>query len=120
MKVNVRNHNVNYIKRQAKKIKKEENLTHHEALNLSVQKLGFENWKHFCNKNKNNKSFKDLSIIPIDELNGLSHNGFSNGQDKFDPKIFSKNKKIKNLRIEINKYFKKIKSFNSYRGSYGL
>lgn len=120
MKQSIAKHNVNYVKRLAKKIKKEENLTHHQALNLIAKKFGFKNWKHFYNENKNITPSMDSSAIPMDELIGLCLNGFSNGSEKFDPKTFSEVKKIEKLRIEIKKYFKKTESFNLNRSSYGL
>lgn len=120
MEENVKKHNVDYVKRLAKKLKKEEGITHYEALDQIVQKLGFKNWKHFNNQNKNSNPPSTSPSVPTDELRGLSLNGFSNGYDKFNPKIFSENKKIETLRVEIRKYFRKIKSFNRIRSSYGL
>ncbi|HLE00895.1 MAG TPA: DUF5623 domain-containing protein [Bdellovibrionota bacterium] len=37
------------LKRQAKKIKKEMNVHHHEALDLAAKTAGFSNWKHALN-----------------------------------------------------------------------
>lgn len=113
-------HNIDYVKRLAKKLAKEKNIPHHKALDVIVKKLNYNNWKHFNNENKNHNSFTDLSVIPIDELDGLDLNGFSYENEKFDPKIFSESIKIKKIRTEIQKYFTKIKTFNSIRSSYGL
>lgn len=113
-------HNIDYVKRLAKKIAKERNILHHKALDLIAKKLNYNNWKHFYNENKNYESLKDLSVIPISELDGLDLNGFSYESEKFDQKIFSETQKIKKIRTEIKKYFTKTKSFNSIRTSYGL
>lgn len=113
-------HNVDYVKRQAKKLAKEKNIPHYQALDLIAKKLNYNNWKHFINENKNYNTFKDLSVIPIEELNGLGINGFLYETEVFDPKIFSKTKRIEKIRAEIKKYFTKTKSFNSTIGSRGL
>lgn len=39
-------HSAEYIKRQAKKIKKETGVPHHEALEKAAKNAGFSNWKH--------------------------------------------------------------------------
>ena len=62
MKLSSNKHNIEYIKRLAKNIKKEQNLSHNQALNLTVKKLGFNNWKHFLKesgKSNNNLSPKE-------------------------------------------------------------
>jgi len=120
MKKNVTEHNINCVKRRAKKLKKEKGLAYHEALDQTVQSLNYKNWKHFYNQNKTSNSSSVHSPATTDKLIGLSLNGFSNGKEKFNPKIFSENKKIKNLRTEIRKYFRKTKSFNMKASSYGL
>ncbi|MDF1674948.1 MAG: hypothetical protein P1U44_04455 [Vicingaceae bacterium] len=113
-------HNIDYVKRLAKKLAKEKNIPHHEALDVISKERNYNNWKHFYNENKNHNAFTDLSVIPLVELDGLYLNGFSYKSEKFDPKIFSETKKIKKIRTEIKKYFTKTKSFNSIRTSYGL
>ncbi|WP_179353810.1 hypothetical protein [Winogradskyella vidalii] len=126
MKKNVNKHNVDYVKRLAKKLKKEQNISHHEALNLTVEKFGFNNWKHFLNENKESietkkhNPYDKLSIVDINKLIGLCHNGFSNGNEKIDSSTFSEIQKIEKIRAEIKKYFTKTKSFNLKRSSYGL
>lgn len=42
--------NAKNIKRRAKRIKKEQNIPYHTALEISVKEEGFENWKNFINK----------------------------------------------------------------------
>jgi hypothetical protein len=42
-------HTAEFIKRQAKKLKKQQNLSHHVALDKVSQTCGFANWLHFCN-----------------------------------------------------------------------
>ncbi|UAB82815.1 hypothetical protein INR75_11270 [Zunongwangia sp. SCSIO 43204] len=120
MEQNVKKHNILYAKRLAKKLKKEENLNHHEALNRIARQLKFKNWKHFLKENQVNDPLEDSSRIISDELTGLDLNGFSNNEEKFNQTIFSKTKKIDKLRSQIKKYFTKTKSFNLKRSSYGL
>ncbi len=130
MKQNVKKHNVDYVKRLAKNVKREQNISHHEALNLTVQKFGFNNWKHFLNETE--KQAKEsiehkkpipnnnLSVTDMNKLTGLCLNGFSNGNEEFDSSNFTEIKKIERIRTEIRKYFTKTKSFNKTRSSYGL
>lgn len=42
-------HNVIWVKKLAKKIKKVMGVPHHVALDLAAQEIGFQNWKHFLN-----------------------------------------------------------------------
>ncbi|MGE0569369.1 MAG: hypothetical protein AB7O73_15625 [Bacteroidia bacterium] len=49
-------HNVEYLKRLAKKIKKQQNLTHHQSLDEVAIKIGFRNWKHFLQNTKEKSS----------------------------------------------------------------
>lgn len=130
MKSDVNKHNVDYVKRLSKNLKREQNISHHEALNLTVKKLGFNNWKHFLNetekqtnksiKNKEHSSHNNLPLDDMSKLIGLSLNGFSNENEKFDYSILSEIEKIEKIRAEIRKYFTKTKSFNLKRSSYGL
>jgi hypothetical protein len=129
MKTNVNKHNVDYVKRLAKNVKREQNLSHNEALNITVKKLGFNNWKHFLNEaekqikesvGNNQTNPNNLSVTDLNKLIGLSLNGFSNGNEKFDYSTFTEIKKIEKIRTEIRKYFTKTKSFNLKRSSYGL
>jgi Glyoxalase superfamily protein len=45
-------HNLEYLKRQAKKLKKEQGITHAEALNKIAVSVGYSNWKNLINDNK--------------------------------------------------------------------
>lgn len=45
----VNGHSADYIKRQAKKLKKELGIPHHVALDKAAQNSGFANWKNFVN-----------------------------------------------------------------------
>jgi hypothetical protein len=45
-------HSADYIKRQAKSIKKKEGITHVQALDKSAVLCGYHNWAHFKNSNK--------------------------------------------------------------------
>lgn len=42
-------HTLEFVKRQAKKLKKEKGITHTEALNEVSKGIGFQNWEH-CRK----------------------------------------------------------------------
>lgn len=42
-------HKANHYKCQARKLKKEMRISHHEALDKAVQADGYSNWKHFTN-----------------------------------------------------------------------
>lgn len=42
--------NVEYLKRRAKKIRKERSIRHHEALNEAAKEFGFQKYKHFLNQ----------------------------------------------------------------------
>jgi hypothetical protein len=44
--MNNSNLTLDYIRRQAKKIRKERNITHTQALELLAQEYGYSNWKH--------------------------------------------------------------------------
>lgn len=48
----VNGHTGDFIKRQAKKIKKQENISYVRALEKASINAGFKNWKHFLNANK--------------------------------------------------------------------
>lgn len=39
--------NIDWLKKRAKKIKKELGIPHHEALDLAAKNDGYVNWKHF-------------------------------------------------------------------------
>jgi len=45
-------HSGDYIKRQAKKIKKQEGITYLQALEKAALNAGYNNWMHFLNTNK--------------------------------------------------------------------
>lgn len=55
-------HNIEYVKRLAKQIKKDQSVPHYQALNQAAVKIGFTNWKHCQNALKPKDSvqiFKD-------------------------------------------------------------
>lgn len=66
MKHKVQEHNVEYLKRLAKTIKKQQNVPYYQSLDLVAVNIGFTNWKNFLH-NKNEKSsnlqFKDEDVI---------------------------------------------------------
>lgn len=49
-------HSADYIKRQAKSIKKKEGITHLQALDKSAVVCGYHNWTHFVNSTKGESS----------------------------------------------------------------
>lgn len=61
MKKESKSHNANYIKRQAKSIKKEKGITHLQALDQSAIACGFNNWKHFLNENPKQKPLENIN-----------------------------------------------------------
>lgn len=54
MKQVTSNENVEYLKRLAKKIKKEQKITHQKSLDIVAKNKGYNNWKHFLNFTKTN------------------------------------------------------------------
>lgn len=55
----VNGHTGDFIKRQAKKIKKQENITHLQALDKASINAGFNSWKHFINVNNSRIPSRD-------------------------------------------------------------
>lgn len=51
-----------YLKRQAKKIKKELSIPYVEALDKAASQAGFSNWKHFLNSSKSDSSIEKKTI----------------------------------------------------------
>lgn len=51
----VNGHTGEFIKRQAKEIKKQENISYVQALDKATINAGFKNWKHFLNASKDAK-----------------------------------------------------------------
>lgn len=70
MKQEIKNNTDAYVKRQAKKIKKEQDITHIQALDLAAMKAGFANFKNFQNNlktgNASNRNSKDDKVISKD------------------------------------------------------
>lgn len=60
-------YSADYIKRQAKSIKKKEAITHVQALDRSAVLCGYHNWSHFLNKNKQSNS-----SAPTDKINKMN------------------------------------------------
>jgi hypothetical protein len=57
MKLISKEHKVEYLKRLAKKIKKEQGIPYHQCLDTVAVNIGFSNWKHFLhNKSENLKN----------------------------------------------------------------
>lgn len=49
------NRPITWLKRQAKRLKKERGVTHHEALDMLARKMGFVSWQDFLQE----KGLKD-------------------------------------------------------------
>jgi hypothetical protein len=58
--------NTSFLKRQAKKLKKELNITHTEALDLIAKKNGYSNWKHCISEPSKQPAPK--IVIPEEQL----------------------------------------------------
>ncbi len=62
MKQNTASHTEDYLKRQAKKIKKEQNITHMQALEIAAVQAGFTNFKNFQNSITRDNALKPRTI----------------------------------------------------------
>ena len=58
MKNNTTSQTEVHLKRQAKKIKKEQNITHTQALDIAAREAGFTNFKNFQNSQFKKKAFQ--------------------------------------------------------------
>lgn len=65
-------HTVDHIKRQAKKIKKERSIPHHEALDCACRNAGFSSYKTFLNKNAKNETAPTNRSQPTKKKNDSS------------------------------------------------
>jgi hypothetical protein len=67
----INGHTGDFMKRQAKKIAKEQNIPHHQALEKAAINAGFTNWNHFVNASKKtplpmqNRKTKVLQLNPL-------------------------------------------------------
>jgi hypothetical protein len=61
MKQQIKTHNVAYLKRLAKKLTKEQSISHHQSLDKVAVNFGFVNWKHFLRESSLNSKGKILS-----------------------------------------------------------
>lgn len=62
--MNLQNHTINFYKLQAKKLKRELDVKHTEALNLVAKNYGFSNWID-CQRSIGSKTESVSKIIPI-------------------------------------------------------
>lgn len=90
-------HSADYIKRQAKSIKKKEGITHTEALDKSAIICGYHNWPHFLNKNKQSSSsalpdykrsntmnpYRKLLVAAVNELLDSKHISLDGKDENF-------------------------------------
>ena len=58
MEKKLNSHTDDFLKRQAKRIKKDQNISHLQALDVAAVALGFSNYKNFTNSRKINPSVK--------------------------------------------------------------
>lgn len=56
-------HSADYIKRQAKSIKKKEGISHAKALDQSAVNCGYHNWTHFLNSNKEENQSEQPNVM---------------------------------------------------------
>ncbi|NPA10356.1 MAG: hypothetical protein GXO46_15380 [Chlorobi bacterium] len=79
MEKKVNGHTADYIKRIAKSIKKNQNISHHEALELASKQNGFHSWKHFQNLlNKSDVPSLVYEMTEIKELTLKTKNPYRN------------------------------------------
>lgn len=68
-------HNVAYLKRLAKTIKKRNNITHHQSLDRVAVNIGFNNWKHFLHSEEERKKIplakSNIVIKPLSQTKTL-------------------------------------------------
>lgn len=72
-------HNVEWVKKLAKKIKKTIGVPHHVALDLAAQEIGFQNYKHFINDENEEPEKKNCLICGREIFPDESH-----GKDSLD------------------------------------
>lgn len=93
-------HNVEYLRRLAKTIKKQENITHSQSLDKVAVSKGFNNWKHLLHKSKENKLPKSSMLEKI------VSNESSVGINRIDPYrnllIAAVNELLKGKHISLN------------------
>lgn len=58
-----KNHDIDYLKRKAKNLKKTQGILHHEALNIIAQIEGFSNWKSLVSLSQNPTFEKHLKQV---------------------------------------------------------
>lgn len=74
MEKHLKGHNAGYLKRQAKKLKKELGITYTEALNKAAVNAGYAGWKNFLNKAASpvaEKTAKKKILLQISSQQGL-------------------------------------------------
>lgn len=73
MENKLNSHTDDFLKRQAKKIKKDQNISHIQALDVAAVELGFSNYKNFTNSRKISSSPKTgrIQFIPKEEVRDL-------------------------------------------------
>ncbi len=82
MKQNDTGHTESYLKRQAKKIKKEQNITHIQALDVAAVQSGFTNFKNFQNSIIRDNAIKNHTA---DTRENTNKNSQLKGRKKLDP-----------------------------------
>lgn len=74
-------HTGDFIKRQAKRIKKQEGITYLQALDKASSNAGFNNWKHFIN------SIKDTSLSKPKRTKNVLETNLSSTKATTTPKL---------------------------------
>lgn len=65
MKKNTTSHTDGHLKRHAKKIKKEQNITHTQALDIAAREAGFTNFKNFQNSQLKKSVLKKGNVVQV-------------------------------------------------------
>jgi hypothetical protein len=94
-------HSVQYLKRQAARLKKQLDIPHHEALEIASRQAGFQSWKHFLSQS-GSVSCNDpvlppalrrgpVSVGTLVRLNGCKELGivYSSRDDRDDVEVYS-------------------------------
>jgi hypothetical protein len=63
---------INLVKREAKKIKRDQGIPHHQALDVASQARGFSNFKHLLNNNPLVVVSKNVSVTKINSITKIN------------------------------------------------
>lgn len=98
----INGHTGEYIKRQAKKIAKLQNIPHHQALEKAAINAGFNNWNHFVNVSKEIPSSKQKGKTEKLELRPSDTSGLVKVNPYRNLLVAAINELLKNGLISLN------------------